>query len=534
MRLKPEDRQEQGDRDSLIRRFSVAVSSGPERFALRSGERRLTYRELDEWSDAVAGILRSRGIRRGDRVALRMVPEAEAITAILGILKCGASYVPLDVRHPASRKEFIVADSGVCALVGEWGEGTLGPAVGILVGTAEVASALASCAARPAGRAAQPAGSLPTAQDTAYIIYTSGTTGSPKGVPVRHCHVTALLSGAEAVFEFGAQDRWLLFHSIAFDFSVWEIWGALSTGAELVVLPHGATRSPDQCLQAVAQHGITVLNQTPTAFASIAEAAVRAGAELPALRYVVFGGEKLVPAGLRHWVKTYGLSQPRLVNGYGITETTVFTTFHEIGEDDLAGDESTIGVALPGFRVRVVGDDGRDVPVGRLGELWLAGPQVTDGYLNRPELTAERFSTAADPASGAVLRYYCSGDLVSLAPDGSLVYQGRADLQVKLRGYRIELSDIEAAVRRHEAVLDAVVSVREFKAADSRLVCAYVTRAGAAAPEQRQLRQHIKELLPSYMHPARYLRLSELPRTVNGKVDRAAVARAWEEGKEHI
>ncbi|MGW2711041.1 amino acid adenylation domain-containing protein [Streptomyces sp. NPDC001356] len=507
--------------DDLVRRFGGAVHAWPDRIALSGDDESVTYAALDRWSDAVAQLLRAQGVRPGERVILRMEPGVDAAAAVLAILKCGASYVPVDVRHPVSRREFIVRDSGARALVGSWGEKELPPQLAVVVGLSDMAAAKSS----PADAPRPPQG--PGPEDTAYVIYTSGTTGVPKGVPIKHRHVQALLDGAGQVFRFTEQDRWLLFHSIAFDFSVWEMWGAWGNGAELVVLPQGAACSPERTLELIRGRGISVLNQTPTAFAALTEAAARTDADLPDLRYVIFGGEKLSPPSLRAWAKRYGLEGPRLVNGYGITETTVFTTFHEVTEEDLAGDVSVIGEPLSGFVARVMTDDAREAKPGETGELWLAGPQVAEGYLNRPELTEQKFPLVADGTAGAPVRYYRSGDLVSRSPDGSLVYDGRADLQVKLRGYRIELSDIETAVRRHEAVLDAVVTVQEFKPGDFRLVCAYTAREGGPAARTPELRRHIKQLLPSYMHPARYLPLTEMPRTVNGKVDRAAIARIW-------
>ena len=503
----------------LVSLFREVATAAPERTALSAEDDRVSYRRLDAWSDAVARALRAEGVRPGDRAALRMPPGAEAIAAILAVLKCGAAYVPVDLRNPASRSGFILADSGASALIGEPFEGC---AVTGVVGTA----AVAECRdARPEPLAGT---GRPRAEDLAYVIYTSGTTGEPKGVPIRHAQVSALLSGARSVFAFSADDRWLLFHSLSFDFSVWEIWGAFSTGAELVVLPHWSARTPERYLTVVLDRGVTVINQTPTAFCALTEAAVRGGRDLTGLRYVIFGGEKLTAPMLRPWATAFGLDRPRLVNGYGITETTVFTTFEEIGDAYLTQDASVIGRALPSFRTRVVGDDGRDVTPGETGELWLAGAQLADGYLRRPELTAEKFPVVTDEETGEPVRYYRSGDLVSELPDGRFAYEGRADLQVKLRGYRIEPTDIETAVRRHDDVVDAVVTVREFKPGDLRLVCAYVAREGSTATA-RELREHLKTRLPAYMHPARYLRLPGLPRTVNGKVDRAAVARSWEE-----
>lgn len=506
----------------LLALFGNSVFTYPDRIALSVDGQKYSYRQLDEWSDAINSLLQENGVRRGDRVALRMPPGPEAIAAILGILKAGAAYVPLDVRHPPARKNFIIADSGATALIGDPGEELTEAVATTVIAVSEIAQLAQQAPQRSTARRVD-------TWDTAYVIYTSGTTGAPKGVPVQHGHAAALFEASRAVFQFTPQDKWLLFHSIAFDFSVWEIWGAFTTGAELVILPHWAARSPDKYLDVVIDQGITILNQTPTAFAAFAEAALSSNRDLPDLRYVVFGGEKLTPATLRPWAKRYGLASPRLVNGYGITETTVFTTFHEVDDDDLATDRSLIGTALPGFRIRVVDEQGRDVPDGENGELWLAGPQVTDGYLNRLDLTSEKYPVVTDPETGDSVRYYRSGDLVSRLPDGNLLYEGRADLQVKLRGYRIELSDIEAAVRRHDQVLDAVVQVRNFKAGDDRLVCAYVSRDDADPPTTADLRRHIKDQLPSYMQPARYLRLSELPTTVNGKVDRTAVTQFWNE-----
>ncbi|MEU6687697.1 amino acid adenylation domain-containing protein [Streptomyces sp. NPDC046832] len=506
---------------NLLSLFGQSVSTHPHRTALSADGKQYSYRRLDAWSDAIGWLLQEKGVGHGDRVALRLPPGPEAIAAIIGIFKAGAAYVPLDVRHPPARKTFILTDSEAKALIGDPGEGVNDGAIPTVITRLEIAELAQQATQRSTARRID-------AQDTAYVIYTSGTTGAPKGVPVRHGHAAALFLASQSVFEFNAQDRWLLFHSIAFDFSVWEIWGALTTGAELVVLPQWAARSPDKYLDVVIDQGITVLNQTPTAFAAFAEAALRSDRDLP-LRYVIFGGEKLTPAALRPWAKRYGLTSPRLVNGYGITETTVFTTFHEVIDDDLTRDRSIIGTALPGFRIRVVDEAGHDVADGETGELWLAGPQVTEGYLNRPELTTEKYPVLTEAETGNALRYYRSGDLVSQLPDGNLVYDGRADLQVKLRGYRIELSDIEAAVRRHDRVLDAVVQVRPFKAGDDRLVCAFVARDDAEPPTAADLRKHLKDALPSYMHPARYLRLPELPTTVNGKVDRDAVARSWNE-----
>ncbi|MCB5180576.1 amino acid adenylation domain-containing protein [Streptomyces antimicrobicus] len=497
--------------------LAATVERFPDRPALTADGATYTYRRLDTWSDAVAALLAELGVGRGDRVALRMPPGAAAIASMIGIMKAGAAYVPLEVRNPPSRNQYIVSDSAVTAFLGDPAECETGPVP--VVPEERITRLLAEPPVAP------PAGPGPDPRDTAYIIYTSGTTGRPKGVLVPHGAAATLFAAAQGPFAFDEYDSWLLFHSIAFDFSVWEIWGPLATGARLVVLPPGTSRSPEACMHFIADEGITVLSQTPTAFSAMTSIVLRDQFALPALRYVVFGGEKLTPETVRPWAKQFGLSSPVLVNMYGVTEAAVLSTFHAVSEDDLDTDTLSIGRLLSGS-ARVVTDTGREAAVGEQGELWLAGPQVADGYLGRPELTAERFPTHTDG-----IRYYRTGDLVVPRPDGTYGYVGRADLQVKLRGHRIELSDIEVAVQAHQDIADAVVWVHTFKPGDDRLVCAYIVAEGAEDPGTRPLRAHVKELLPSYMHPSSYraLPLPHLPRTVNGKVDRAAVARTWEE-----
>ncbi|MDX6741525.1 amino acid adenylation domain-containing protein [Actinocorallia sp. A-T 12471] len=503
----------------LLDLFDAAVAARPDHPAVLLDGAALTYAEADRWSHGVASALHERGVARGDLVALRMPAGPQAVVAILGILRCGAAYVPLDLRNPPDRNRFVLADCRAGVLVGVPQDGLDAPRLlplGLLDDLRD-------------GDAAPIPG--PTAADVAYVIYTSGTTGRPKGVPVKHANAVALLRAAREVFDFSEEDRWLQFHSLAFDFSVWEIWGALSTGGAVVLMPPGTARSPRECLRIVADEGVTVLNQTPTAFASFAETALTADRALPRLRYVIFGGEKVDASSVRAWADRFGLDRPKIVNGYGITETTVFTTFHPMTRADLDRDASVIGRALPGFGVRIVDGAGGEAPEGTVGELWLAGPQVADGYLGRPALTERRFRYAPDPDGGAILRYYATGDLVRRLPDGDLAFEGRADLQVKLRGHRVELTEIEAAVRKCPEVLDAVVLVRAYASGDRRLCCAFVPRAGGEVTGA-DLRRHVAGLLPDYMRPAHYLRLDVLPRTVNGKADRDMIARLYEKGED--
>ncbi|MFL6236491.1 MAG: amino acid adenylation domain-containing protein, partial [Thermoanaerobaculia bacterium] len=352
----------------------------------------------------------------------------------------------------------------------------------------------------------------------AYVIYTSGSTGRPKGVAVTHANVDRLFTATDPWFDFNAGDVWTLFHSYAFDFSVWEIWGALLHGGRLVVVPYWVSRSPEAFHELLAAERVTVLNQTPSAFRQLIWTAEGKPADLP-LRYVVFGGEALEPASLAPWIARYG-ERPRLINMYGITETTVHVTYRPVGEGDLAAG-SRIGVPIPDLAVHLLDPGLRPVPVGAPGEIHVGGAGLALGYLGRPDLTAERF--LPDPFScrpGA--RLYRSGDLARRLPDGDLEYLGRADQQVKIRGFRIEPGEIEAALATQPGVREAVVLARSDRSvgslADRRLV-AYVTGDTTADA----LRQALGERLPDYMIPAAFVFLEALPLTGNGKVDRRAL-----------
>ncbi len=282
------------------------------------------------------------------------------------------------------------------------------------------------------------------------MIYTSGSTGTPKGVVVTHANVDRLFTATDPWFGFNSDDVWTLFHSYAFDFSVWELWGALRYGGRLVVLSFLESRDPEGFYRLLARERVTVLNQTPSAFRQLARAeeAVLGGAPPDlALRFVIFGGEALEPASLAPWIARHGDRQPRLINMYGITETTVHVTWRPLEEADLAAG-SRIGRPIPDLAVHLLDAFQRPVPLGVPGEIHVGGAGLAQGYLDRPALTAERF--VPDPFSGAPgARLYRSGDLARRRPDGDLEYLGRVDQQVKLRGYRIELGEIESALARH-------------------------------------------------------------------------------------
>ncbi|MEU8231341.1 amino acid adenylation domain-containing protein [Actinoplanes sp. NPDC048967] len=457
----------------------------PDAVAVTAGDSTLTYAELEARSNRLAHELIAHGVGPESRVAVALPRGADLIVALLAVIKAGGCYVPVDLGAPAARQEYILGDAAPVCLIGDGGVPVDAPG-------------------RPDTR---PQVALSSA-NAAYVIYTSGSTGRPKGVVVTHRDVLALFAAAERHYSFGPDDVWTMFHSYAFDFSVWELWGPLLYGGRLVVVPHDVARDPQRFRTLLRAEGVTVLNQTPSAFYPLIEADAAEPDRLP-LRYVVFGGEALDLSRLTAWYARN--TTPQLINMYGITETTVHVSFRALHPDDVSR-PSVIGTALPGLTVYVLDAYLQPVPEGVTGEMYVAGDQLARGYLDRPALTASRF--VANPFGPG--RLYRSGDLARW-DDGELVYLGRSDHQVKIRGYRIELGEIISALLALGGVSDATVIVR-----DGRLVAYLVARAGTR-PDADAIRAHLATTLPDYMVPAAFVTLDALPLTVNGKLDRAAL-----------
>ena len=521
----------------------------PQATALSFAGQSLSYEQLNRRANRLAHELRELGVGPDVRVGLAVARGFEMIIGLLAILKAGGAYVPLDPDSPAERLSYLLEDSGIGLLLTE-------PEVQVRLTIPAHIQCLDLSAERSGYSVDNPA-NLTAADNLAYVIYTSGSTGKPKGTLLTQHNLMRLFAATDDWFRFDEQDVWTLFHSYAFDFSVWEIFGALLHGGRLVIVPRDVTRAPDDFHALLVQEKVTVLNQTPSAFRQLMPVACASEAGL-ALRAVIFGGEALDVPGLRPWFERFGDRQPQLVNMYGITETTVHVSYRPLSLADTERAASPIGAAIPDLSWYVLDADFNPVAQGCSGELHIGHAGLARGYHQRAALTAERF--VPDPFSKEGGRLYRTGDLARYRGDGLIDYAGRIDHQVKIRGFRIELGEIEARLKAHPEVREAVVL-----ALDGQLA-AYVVPGGQGTggsglvrgdvisndtdvvdvpPSSRtsgtppgplpqgvsfdpqdlrdQLKTYLKQSLPDYMVPAHLILLDELPLTGNGKLDRKAL-----------
>ncbi|MEU7908328.1 amino acid adenylation domain-containing protein [Actinoplanes sp. NPDC049118] len=499
-------------------RLDERIRQTPDAVAVTSDGRSLSYAELDTRARALARRLRAAGAGRESLVGVHLGRGVDLAVALLGVWRAGAAYLPLDPHHPVARREFLVTDAAVRWVVtDEAGAAALdklpveivpldGPSADLAMDDVDV-----------------------RAEDLAYVIYTSGSTGQPKGVEVTHGNLGWLLAAAAAQFDFGPDDVWTLMHSPAFDFSVWELWAPLTSGARVVILTDDEVRDPAAVHAVLRDERVTVLNQTPAAFKGFRAHLAQQGDDIAdlSLRTVIFGGDAFDVRDYQDWFVP-GARRPALVNMYGITETTVHVTIRLITEADVTSPVySPIGRPLVGAHGYVLDRSGRLLPQGSTGELYVAGGGVARGYRNRPELTAQRFPR--NPFGPPGSRMYRTGDLVRVLDDGQLSYIGRGDHQVKIRGYRIETGEIETTLRVCPGVDDAAVVARPEPGGSARLVAHVVLTEGRPL-DAPALRERLRLFLPEYMVPALFVRHDRLPVTANGKVDRKTLIAVAGEG----
>lgn len=494
--------------ETLATRFAAVYRERGNAVAVTLGEESVTYAELEAYSEQIAAGLQATGLPANALVAIYMDRSIDMVAAMLGVVRAGAAYLPLDPGFPESRVRETLEDARPFAVLADAAQAQKLSAV---EGVVRVSDLLAQPPREP--RAVEV-----DADDLAYVIYTSGSTGKPKGVMVSHGNVLRLLNETAAWFSFDEHDVWTMFHSFAFDFSVWEMWGSLLTGGRLVLVPFPVSRSPDEFRALLAQEAVTVLNQTPTAFSLLMQADARAAADDLKLRYVIFGGEALNLRSLLPWFARHGDNSPQLINMYGITETTVHVTYRRIRSAEAETEtDSLIGEPIPDLQIHLLDDALRPVAEGDAGEICIGGPGVALGYLNRPELTAERF--VADPFSAG--RLYRSGDLARRRADGELAYLGRADRQVKISGFRIELGEVEAVLLACAGIAQTCVTAHKDASGMQRLAAYFV--AADESFNTSTVKAFAEEQLPAHMRPSFYMQLASLPMNGNGKIDQKAL-----------
>ncbi|MCP4158145.1 MAG: amino acid adenylation domain-containing protein [bacterium] len=520
---------------TLQQLFSEQAVRTPGNFAISGpciagGQDSLFYYELNEKTEHLGLLLREKGVGPEVIVGILTARTVEMVIAILSVLKAGGTYMPLDPDYPKERIAFMLKDSGAKILLSSreiYGNGEL---LGDWQGEyafIEECDQLVSVTYATGGR------SLPSPaqpHNAAYIIYTSGTTGRPKGVVVEQRNVVSLMVNSTFPFDFNEGDVWTIFHSICFDFSVWEMYGALLYGGKAVIIPPMIARDTAAFLETLAEEGVTVLNHTPSAFYPLMREALKRKKNTPSiplkLRYVIFGAETLKHRQLKQWVESY--PETRLVNLYGITETTVIVTHKKITAKEIERESASVGITLSTLKTYVTDPYQRLLPPGIPGELCVGGEGVARGYLNRPELTAEKFVTPGTPHFTGDKRMYLSGDLVTMQANGEINFLGRIDQQVKIRGFRIELGEIENRLLLHSEVKSVVILARilENDPQKEPVICAYVVPENPVVKQQHlvpRLREHLAETLPSYMLPAYFIKLEAIPLTANGKVNRKAL-----------
>lgn len=502
--------------------FEKQVHMTPDAIAVVFEDTTLSYTELNKRSNKLARLLIEKGVGPEQMVALAMPRSLDMVVSLLAVLKAGAGYLPLDPDYPTDRISFMLSDAKpVCMITNTKVTIESEEIEAIVVDDPKTMDTLNKYGEENIENVEriQPLSPL----HIAYVIYTSGSTGRPKGVMIPHQNVVRLLGATDHWFQFDSDDIWTMFHSYAFDFSVWEIWGPLLYGGRLVIVPHTVSRSPREFLNLLVQERVTVLNQTPSAFYQLMQAD-RENAQLGqklSLRYVVFGGEALELSRLEDWYSRHPENAPKLINMYGITETTVHVSYIELDQNIVSlRANSLIGCSIPDLKVYVLDNYLKPVPPGVVGEMYVAGAGLARGYLGRAGLTAERF--IADPYGKPGTRMYRTGDLARWRQDGTLDYIGRADHQIKIRGFRIELGEIEAVIMQHSHVEQVAVVVREDQPGDKRLV-AYIVPSEHVNMNTAEMRQYVGLSLPDYMVPYAFVMISELPLTPNGKLDRKAL-----------
>ncbi|OPY27897.1 MAG: Acetyl-coenzyme A synthetase [Methanobacterium sp. PtaU1.Bin242] len=487
--------------------FEEQVERTPDNIVIYE-DQQLTYLELNEKANQLAHFLRDKGVKPDDIVGLLLERSLEIIIGMLGVLKAGGTYMPIDPLYPTDRIKYMMEDSKADLLL-------INNASSDSLDWSDYDFSVLNIASESIYQGdSDNLDGVNEPDDLAYIIYTSGTTGNPKGVMIEHQNVIRLFNDS-IPFDFNENDVWTMFHSYCFDFSVWEMYGALLHGAKLIIVPQLTAKDTKKFLNLLKEEKVTILNQTPTAFYNIIKEEQKNNEKEFELKYVVFGGEGLKPIMLKDWKKKY--PETKLINMYGITETTIHVTYKEIKEQEIRLNTNNIGEALPTDNTYIMDQNMKLVPVGVAGELYIGGKGVARGYLNNPELTKQKFTL--NPYKTEEILYK-SGDIAKVLPNGEMEYLGRKDHQVKIRGYRIEPGEIESRLLEHPQIKETIVIAKENMSGNKYLCTYYV---GNEELTTTQLREYLSTALPDYMIPSHFIKLEKMPLNLNGKIDRKAL-----------
>ena len=494
---------------TLIDLFEQQVAKTPENVAVMFEDTTYTYRQINEQMNQLANFLiDTYNVERGDLISICLERSEKLIIGILAILKTGGAYVPIDPSYPKERIQYVIRNSASKLVLVDDDLEFLN----------EMPSLYQFSFFKDQQRVDNSRGkhfvARATPNDLAYIIYTSGTTGQPKGVMIDHQNVVRLIVNDRNLFSFSDRDIWTMFHASNFDFSVWEIFGALLTGGKLIVVSRENCVDTFAFWRLVKRERVTILNQTPSAFYNLIEVSLADSEKRSSLRYVIFGGESLKPQRLKEWHAGY--SDVTLINMYGITETTVHVTYKEISRDEIDLGRSNIGKAIPTLKVYILDNNLMLVPPGVTGELYVSGDGLARGYLGNTALTDEKFITNPFELGK---KMYKSGDLGKWLSNGDIEFAGRKDSQVKINGYRIELGEVEKAVLKCSHVQEAAVFSLKDKE-DATFIAAYVV---GKTLDIQELRSELAQRLPVFMHPAYLVKVNKMPLTSNGKIDQKSL-----------
>lgn len=493
------------DKKSIHEYVERQAEINPSRYAVKCNEEEITYKELNERANKLAHYLINYFNIKDNMICICLDKSVEMIVTILAVLKAGGIYVPIDPSYPSERIKYIISDcKAKIIIVSEKSHSIFNKKDLKLVNINRITVE---------NESKENLKLKFNGEESAYVIYTSGSTGRPKGVLIPHYNVVRLFKETEKWYGFNEKDVWTMFHSFAFDFSVWEIWGALLFGGKLIVIPYEVSRSFRNVYELLEKEKVTVFNQTPTAFNQILNVEDEEGVRNLNLRYIIFGGEALNLRSLKNWFEHHREEKTQLVNMYGITETTVHVTYRRINEEDTNLEESLIGEPISDLKLYLLNESLEKVGIGEVGEICVSGPGLAKEYLNCPELTKEKF---IDNPFEEGIRLYLSGDLGRYTENGDIEYMGRKDKQVKIRGFRIELGEIESALISHENVNQAVVTAEEKD--NKQFLKAYVV-IGKEDIKASDLRKYVRRILPDYMVPNVIKKIESIPMNINGKVD---------------